>query len=305
MPETNHLTLYKKDFVAMGTQGSIQLYAETPTMASFVFERAIQEIHRIETRYSRYRQDSLVTEINRTAAAGASILVDEETAGLLDYAFACYRKSDGLFDISSGILRNVWHFGGQTLPLQTEIERLLPFIGLDKVEWHSPRLHFPVAGMELDFGGIGKEYAADQVAAICQSYGVKHGLIDLGGDIVAIGPHPNQGPWQVGIRHPRIPETSMMCVTIDRGALATSGDYERYMDVDGIRYCHLLNPKTGWPQHTLSSVSVFSEQCLVAGSLSSIALLKGQAGPTWLSAIGAPHVWMNAQGFVHSSLTSD
>jgi thiamine biosynthesis lipoprotein len=120
---------------------------------------------------------------------------------------------------------------------------------------------------------------------------------------MAIGPHPDQTPWQIGISHPRIPEASLMCVTIDRGAIATSGDYERYMDVNGIRYCHLLNPKTGWPSNTLHSVSVFADQCLVAGSLASIAMLKGEAGPNWLEANGVPHIWMNAQDVTHSSLT--
>jgi thiamine biosynthesis lipoprotein len=120
--------------------------------------------------------------------------VDDETAKLLDYAFACYKRSGGLFDITSGLLRRIWDFKSGRLPDPSAINDLLPRIGLAKVSWERPRLAFSVAGIELDFGGIGKEYAADQATAVCVALGIRHGLVDLGGDIAVIGPHPDLGP---------------------------------------------------------------------------------------------------------------
>ena len=150
--------------------------------------------------------------------------------------------------------------------------------------------------MALDFGGIGKEYAADQAAAICLSLGVRHGVVDLGGDVVVLGPHPDGQPWSVKIRHPRLPGLALAEVMLERGAMATSGDYERFLLLDGKRYCHILNPRTGWPAEGLSSVSVVAEQCLVAGSVATIAMLKGSDGVAWLSGLGLRYWWADAAG---------
>ena len=274
----------------------MHLYASSSSGSEAIAYSAIQEVHRIEALYSRYRKDSLLFQINLAAQHGNAIEVDNETAGLLDYAYACHKKSDGLFDITAGILRKAWDFSVVHLPKQEVINQLLPFIGLDKVQWQSPYLRFPFPGMELDFGGIGKEYAADRAAALCVSLGIEHGLVDLGGDIAVIGPHPNQEPWQIGICHPRKPDIPMATVEIERGALATSGDYERFIEIEGKRYCHLLNPKSGWPVRGLSSVSVLVDQCLVAGSIASIAMLKGSAGIDWLNELGVQYIWMDNEG---------
>ncbi|HEY8159988.1 MAG TPA: FAD:protein FMN transferase [Methylobacter sp.] len=290
------LKLSSISFTAMGTECYLHLYTSSLSDAEAIAYSAIQEVLRIEAYYSRYHTDSFLSQINNTAQRGDVIEVDEETAGLLDYAHACYKKSDGLFDITAGILRKAWDFSVVHLPEQAVIDQLLPYIGLDKVQWQSPYLCFPVSGMELDFGGIGKEYAADRAAAVCVSLGVEHGLVDLGGDIFVIGPHPNQEPWQIGICHPRNPDIPIATVEINRGALATSGDYERFIEIAGRRYCHLLDPKSGWPVHGLSSVSVLADQCLVAGSIASIAILKGLAGIGWLNELGVRHIWVDNEG---------
>ncbi len=133
------------------------------------------------------------------AKRAGSIAVDDETAKLLDCAYACYQRSDGLFDITSVILRRIWDFKSGRLPDRKAIDELLPRIGLSKISWKRPYLTFPIAGMELDFGG--KEYAADQAAAVCTALGIRHGLIDLGGDIAVIGPHPNLAPRSQALQY--------------------------------------------------------------------------------------------------------
>lgn len=290
------LTLHGFPFSLMGTACTLHLYAARQGEADRAARSAIAEVRRIEARYSRYRPDSLLAEINRVALRGGSLALDEETAGLLDYAYACHARSGGMFDISSGILRKAWDFNGAKLPRQETLDLLLPKVGLDKIAWEDRRLTFTLAGMELDFGGIGKEYAADRAAEACLSLGIRHGLVDLGGDIRVIGPHPDLAPWPIGIKHSRRPDALMASFDVRQGALASSGDYERCMVVDGKRYSHILNPLTGWPVHGLSSVSVLAEQCLVAGSISTMAMLKGENGIAWLKELGVPHVWMDAEG---------
>ncbi|HXZ22564.1 MAG TPA: FAD:protein FMN transferase [Pseudolabrys sp.] len=288
--------LFTFPFMAMASDCRVSLCGDHRSQVEQVAQSAVNEVARIERRYSRYLADSVVSEINTAGQRAASILVDEETAKLLDFAFACYRRSDGLFDISSGILRRVWDFKSSQLPSHKDVDQLLPLIGLSKISWERPRLKFSVAGMELDFGGIGKEYAADQAAAVCRALGVHNGLVDLGGDTVIIGPHPKNKSWTIGIRHPRDPDSTMASVTLDNGALASSGDYERYMMINGKRYCHILNPFTGWPCFGLAAVSIVAEQCLLAGAIATTAMLKGRDARDWLSRTGLKFFCVDESG---------
>jgi thiamine biosynthesis lipoprotein len=279
-------------FSAMGSECVINLHDAGTALA----KAAEDEVFRIERRYSRFRADSVLAEINRVSAKGGSLEVDEETASLLDYAFACHRKSRGLFDITTGVLRKVWNFPGFQVPEAAEIERLLAFVGLEKVIWTRPLLSFPIAGVELDFGGICKEYAADRAAAICSEGGASCGFVNLGGDINVFGPRPDGTPWPVHIRDPRTTDRSYAVIYLSKGGLATSGDYERCVTFGQKRYSHILNPRTGWPSSGLSSVSVVAETCLLAGSVASLAMLMGLDGPAWLSGLGVAHLWADDEG---------
>ena len=283
-------------FYAMGSDCALHLYGESAKSVERLAAAAEQEIRRIEARYSRYRSDSELARINKVAATGGATGVDAETAGLIAYAKACFAKSDGAFDVTSGRLRAVWDFSASRLPDQRSIDAALPFIGLDNLVLANGQLHFRRPGMELDFGGLGKEYAADRAAEVCADLGMRHGLIDLGGDIRVVGPQPDGLPWRIGIRHPRDADRLAAEIALRSGALATSGDYERFIEVDGRRYCHILDPKTGWPAQGLSSVTVISDRCLVAGSLSTAAMLKGSAGAGWLHGLGVRHLVIDEDG---------
>ena len=289
------LELNSFEFYAMGSFCNLHIYATDHANAEAIAQSAISEVYRIQDRYSRYIEDSFLSQINRIGALGGAIEVDEETAGLLDYVYACHQKSGGLFDITSGILRKAWDFSLSRIPEQSVIDGLLPLVGLDKIAWVKSTLLFSTPGMELDFGGIGKEYAADQVAAVCVSLGIEHGLVDLGGDICVVGPHPSHEPWHIEIRHPRKMDTFMATIDVERGAIASSGDYERFIEVEGKRYCHIINPLTGWPVRGLSSVSVLAEQCMVAGSVSTIAMLRGLNGRQWLNELGVQYVSLDEE----------
>ena len=286
----------------MGSPCEIQLFTKTGLKAKRVADAAIADVHKLEARYTRYRSDSFLSAINRVASTGGSIKVDEVTAGLLNYAATCYEQSDGLFDITSGILRRAWNFKSDVLPDEAQIQGLLDKIGWHKLCWKPPVLEFPVPGLEIDFGGVVKEYAVDRAAALCREAGVRHGVVNLGGDIKIIGPRADGRPWRIGIRHPRQKEALIETLLLYEGALASSGDYERCILIEGIRYGHVLNPKTGWPVRYLSSVSVVGDFCVVAGSASTIAMLKEEKGPAWLGAMGLPHLWVDVHGAAGGSL---
>ena len=296
------LEYFNYPFQAMGTPCEIQLFAKTELKARSVAKAVMADVHKLEARYTRYRSDSFLSAINRVASTGGRIEVDEVTAGLLNYAAICYEQSDGYFDITSGILRRAWNFKSDVLPDEAQIKALLTKIGWQKLRWKSPVLEFPTAGMEIDFGGVVKEYAVDRAAALCQSAGIRHGVINLGGDIKVIGPRGDGSPWRVGIRHPRQKKGLLDTLLLSEGALASSGDYERCILIEGVRYGHVLNPKTGWPVRYLSSVSVVGDFCVVAGSASTIAMLKEDKGSAWLDAMGLPHLWVDVNGVVGGSL---
>jgi FAD:protein FMN transferase len=255
----------------MGSPCELALYLEESSAQVILAElRAL--ISGYEAKYSRYKVTSELSRIN--SSAGSRQKVDDETAALLNYAEVLYQQSDGYFDITSGILRKIWNFKKPILPSRSERDAILPFVGWQKVRWEPPFLMLP-KGMELDFGGIVKEYVADTVAALCRQKNIHHGLINLGGDIHVIGSHPGGKPWQVGIQHPLKFGKSIVNLEIFQGALATSGDYERSIVINNKRYSHLLNPFTAEAIETSwASVSVIASQCIVAGSYSTIALLK-------------------------------
>jgi thiamine biosynthesis lipoprotein len=283
-------------FQAMGSPCELQLHAPDALFAQGLASQARAELERLEQRYSRYRSDSLLSDINRVAAAGGEVSVDAETAGLLDYAATCHEQSDGLFDITSGLLRRAWRFREGRLPEAQEVQALLAHIGWQRLVWQRPLLRMP-AGMELDFGGIVKEYAADRLATLCEQAGCAHGFVNLGGDIRVLGPHPDGSPWRIAIRDPRGPANGvLLTLAIARGGAATSGDYERCIEIDGRRYGHVLNPRTGWPVQYLASVTVLADFCVLAGSAATIALLREQQGAAWLATLGLPHLWVDTQG---------
>jgi thiamine biosynthesis lipoprotein len=166
--------------------------AESMTLGHVVAEEA----WRIEQKFSRYRDDSIVSWIHRNR--GTEITVDDETAGLLDFARQCYEVSDGLFDITSGLFRRAWTFDGSArVPELHVVNELLPHVGFDKVSWRRPHLTLP-AGMEIDLGGIGKEYAVDRAYEKVSLQRSLPFLINFGGDLRANRP-PARGPWQIAI----------------------------------------------------------------------------------------------------------
>jgi thiamine biosynthesis lipoprotein len=281
----------------MAATNEVQVHAPDRASAEAMAARAIEEVRRIETKYSRYRPDSVIARIN-AAAGGDSVAIDPETVQLLDYADACWRESGGLFDPTSGVLRRVWRFeAGRRPPTDAELAAVLPLIGWDRVERTRDTVRLAMAGMELDFGGFGKEYAVDRAVLALREAGAESALVNLAGDLAILGPQPGGEPWHLAIQHPRRVDTALATLPVSSGAIATSGDYERFIDVNGVRHCHVLDPRSGRSARGFQSVTVHAPSCLVAGSATTVAMLKGrEGGLEWLEELGLPHLCVLSDG---------
>lgn len=271
-------------FTAMASPCEVLLPSMGGRAALAIGGEAAREAWRVEKKYSRYRDDSVTAWIHRNR--GTLLELDAETASLVDFARQCFELSGGLFDITSGVLRRAWSFdGSDRIPDPASVERLLPSVGFDKLRWEPPRLMLP-PGMELDFGGIGKEYAVDRAFELLAARAGIPFLVNFGGDLRANRPPPH-GPWQVGIERPDTERDAIMLLDLEHGALATSGDSRRYLMKDGIRYGHILDPRTGWPvPGSPRSVTVAASSCTEAGLLATIAMLQGDRARAFLDEQG-------------------
>ena len=282
----------------MGGPASIVIDDDNPPSDGHaaLFKSLHARLNQLESRYSRFQADSLVNLINRRAGSGMATEVDPETAALLNFAGELWRASEGLFDITSGVLRKAWDFrsGGGASP--TRLAECLPKVGWELVEYENDAIHLPLAGMEIDLGGIVKEYAADCVAALIREAGGSTALVELAGDVVAIGNQGNGQPWQVGIRNPEGGDT-LLTLSLRDTAVATSGNYARTIEHAGRKWGHFLNPQTGWPVDGPISVSALDRQCLTAGAIATVACLKpDRRAERWLEEAGLPWLMMKSCG---------
>lgn len=267
-------------FDAMASPCEVHVVGVDRPTAGRIVNQAAGEAWRIEHKFSRYRSDNVVHEIN--TSDGRPVCVDEETARLVDYAAELFALSGGLFDVTSGILRRAWRFdGSDRIPDAEVVTGLMAQIGWSRVVWERPYIMLE-PGMEIDLGGIGKEYAVDRVATLAGAV-TSACLINFGGDLRALGPRHDGRPWQVGIEAVDRQGSASRAIELYTGGLATSGDARRFLLKGGHRYSHILNPLTGWPvEDAARSITVAAPTCTEAGMLATLAMLHGPTAEAFL-----------------------
>jgi len=264
-------------FKAMASPCEILIANCSHALANELAKVGIAEVRRIENKYSRYLKNNYFAKLN--ASNGTKVEIDDETFALLNYAKQLYEASEGLFDITSGVLEKLWRFAsGGHFPEAREIERILPLIGFDKVFFDKNFFSMP-PGMQIDFGGVGKEYAVDRVAnllgAECHRRNANL-LVNFGGDIMALEFDTRAPDWTVGVESVNQDDRAESMVALRQGGLATSGNTKRVIKIKDKLYGHILNPKTGYPvEGAPRSVTVYADTCTLAGSLSTLAMLQG------------------------------
>ena len=297
------MKLYRHHFLSMGCPCEIGVFSPDPETARLAIAGAENEVQRLDRKYSHFMDNTFISRLQISAQQAGGVGVDTETSALLDYAETQFKLSKGLFDITAGRLARLWH-KRDNLPSQINLNEALQHTGWTKLQWQDQHLIMP-AGMQLELGGLVKEYAADRAALILKRKNIRSAFVELGGDIHVTGPRPDGKPWNMGIRKPDYRHAknarAIASIAITAGGLATSGDYERSCLIKGKRYGHIINPKTGWPVNSFQSVSVIAPSCLLAGSISTLAMLMGrEAGLDVLQNSGLAWLAQTRDGVIHT-----
>ena len=210
----------------MASPCEVLIEVDSEKLAEQILRAVTSEAGRIEAKFSRYRNDNLIAEIN--SAGDKAVEVDEETARLIDFADQLYQMSEGLFDITSGVLRRVWRFdGSDNIPTKKAVKQVRKLVGWHRVKWEGNQIRL-AEGMEIDLGGLGKEYAADRCIQKAREITEKSVLVNLGGDLAVSSPRENNRYWSVG-RLVTGKDQATALFQLYKGAIATSGDANRYL----------------------------------------------------------------------------
>ncbi len=270
--------LYTTHFPLMGGGATVRFVDDRGRERAERVARAVEaEARRIEVKFSRYRESSLVSEINRNAGR-TPVAVDRETEQLVLFALDLARMTGGRFDPTVGVLRRVWDFRSGRIPAEDEVAALLPLVDASAVSVQDRTVFLRHAGMELDLGGVGKEYAVDRAADLLQSEGIGAAVVDFAGDVRTVGVRGDGRPWTVGVVDPEDRRRCRFVVRVVGGAgVATSGSYERGFVRDGRRYHHILDATTGWPARGLASATIVGRSTFRAGRFATAAFLLGPA----------------------------
>lgn len=264
-------------FHALGTRCRVSFTASQPSAAGRFAEAVLDWMARFEATYSRYLPDSLLSQINQ-AAGQAWMAIDAETARLLELCHQLHFLTQGLLDPTTLPLIQLWDWRQARVPSEAEIAAARAITGWRKVRRAPGRVLLPEPGMALDLGGVGKEYAVDEVVRLAASHGIPGLLVDFGADVRVAGPPPDGRPaWVIGLENPDAPGTAWGTLVLREGAVATSGDYLRGFNSGGRRHGHILDPRTGWPvDNGCRAVSVWAPSCTQAGMLSTAAFVLGE-----------------------------
>jgi thiamine biosynthesis lipoprotein len=269
-----------------------------------VAETVMACAERIERKFSRYLPDNIIARIN--TAGGAATCVDDETANLLDFAARMHELSDGMFDITSGVLRRAWTFdGGGRVPSAEDVAALLPLVGWAKARWDRPYLTL-LPGMQIDFGGIAKEYAVDQAVREAASTSGAPVLVNFGGDLAVTRRREQGQSWRIGIEGVGADAgVASMFVDLSAGAVATSGDTYRFVQAGSQRLPHILDPRGGRPiADAPRTVTVAAPSCTQAGMLTTLAMLKGPDAELFLRSEGVRFWIQRLPGSILTSVSS-
>jgi len=232
--------------------------------------KAFGEVERVDALMSTYKPDSQLSRINGNAGVGP-VKVDPEVAETVGMALDIARETGGAFDPTVGPLVKLWGIASRAarVPSQGEIDSALKLVDYNQVvvDRGSSTVFITRPGMSIDLGGIAKGYAADRAVEALMKAGIPGGIVAVAGDLRLFGAHDDGSPWTVGVQHPRAKSTVLARFALSDRAISTSGDYERFFIRDGVRYHHIIDPRTGYPARGLMSVSVLADSSCLADSL--------------------------------------
>jgi thiamine biosynthesis lipoprotein len=299
---SSRVTMPPRSVFALGTVCTLNLYDDG---TDELYAALAGRLNEIENIFSVTLSDSEISRINQNAGV-MPVKVSEEVIALMEKACYFARKTDGVFDPTIGALVDIWGIGSdyQRVPQQEEIDAVLPLVDWRNIEYNieESTVFLPKKGMKLDFGGIAKGYAADELIAIIENANVKRAIVDLGSSSVYVwGKKPDGSKWRVGVKNPDNPEGSepVIRVEIDSNSVTSSGAYERFFYEGGVKYHHILDPKTGYPADSgILSATIISDSALAADALSTSVFVLGKEKTRALFAEGLSDADFTAEAII-------
>ncbi len=272
-------TLIRESKLLLGTQVEVKVYHRDRERAEEVIDLAFQEVERIENLLSKYRKGSDVSLLNRESS-GNEVKVNPETLKVINASLRYAELTNGTFDITVAPLMELWGFVKKEsrIPTDEEIVEALSLINhkgliLNEVEG---TVMFGKEGMSIDLGGVAKGYAVDRAIVVLRREGIKSGMVNAGGDIFVMGSPSDRDFWRIAVEHPKGKGKYLTILELKDQAVATSGDYRKFFEIGGKRYCHIMDPRTGRPVKGMLSVTTIADSCLEADALATAVFVMGK-----------------------------
>lgn len=297
---------YKRKVSMLGSPFEITVVSKDSVEGKQFTDLAIAEVKRIENQISDWIPTTPISLVNKNAGIQA-IKVDSEVFDLVERAIKISQLTDGAFDISYASMDKIWKFDGSmtTMPTEEMIKKSVAKIGYKNIilDKSNQTIFLQLAGMKLGLGGIGQGYIADKVRDLLVTNGCKSGIVNVSGDINAWGKQINGKPWTIGIINPMNKNKVFATFPLENSSVETSGNYEKYVMFNGIRYSHIIDPRTGYPAQGVVSVSVFAKQTEIADALATgIFVLGVEVGLNLVNQLkGIECIIVDDKGKIHSS----
>jgi len=271
--------IYKRTLKLMGSRFDITVVANDSVRGAQDIDLAVAEIARIEKLISSWDANSQTSEINKNAGI-KPVKVSKELIDLIDRAISISRLTDGAFDITYASMDKIWKFDGSMteMPSEEVIKASIAKVGYKNIliDKENSTVFLKLAGMKIGFGAIGKGYAADRAKALLMEKGVIAGIINASGDMITWGKQPNGNEWTIAITNPFNKNKVFALLPINESAVVTSGNYEKFVTFNGVRYTHIINPKTGYPATGIISATVFAPKAELADALATSVFVMGK-----------------------------
>jgi len=296
----------KRTLKLMGTRFEITVVAPNEEIGYINIDEAVSEIERVEKLISSWDKGSETTLINKNAGI-KPVKVSRELLNLIERSIKISEITDGAFDITYASMDNIWKFDGtmDKVPSEAEIKESVSRVGFKKIQLDAENqtVYLPEKGMKIGFGAIGKGYAADRAKELLVSKDVKGGIINASGDLTTWGTKVTGEKWLVGIANPLCKEKVFIWLPIIESSVATSGNYEKYIELDGKKYSHIIDPRTGYPTRGINSVSIFAKQAELCDALATAVFTMGRdVGLHMINQIdGVEAVVVDSENKVHKS----
>jgi thiamine biosynthesis lipoprotein len=274
-----HKSLYKRGLKLMGNRFEISVVAEDEGWANEMIDAAVAEIQRIEKLLTTFGDDSETNLMNANAGI-QPVPVSRETIELIQRSIRISKLTQGAFDITYGSIdKKLWNFDKTmtALPDAATARQMVRLINYRNVliDEEAGTVFLKKPGMRIGFGGIGKGYAAEKAKQLLQQLGVENGIVNASGDLTAWGVQPDGKPWTIGIAHPDVADLPFSYLNISNMAIATSGNYEKFILIGGKKYSHTINPRTGLPVTGIKSVTIICPNAEMADAMATPVTIMG------------------------------